>query len=118
LNLVLQRQWAELPRRWNVQSPDATGDGLSWALSPHEVSAALESPGIVHYTEGDKPWVADSTHPLRQLWLDALDQSAWSGLWSDSRPLYRRAGSRVKLAWRALSGGRAGLAATGIGPLP
>ena len=103
LNLVLQRRWAELSRRWNLQSADVTGDGLSWALWPHEVSCALESPGIMHFTEGDKPWFANSKHPLRQHWLDALDQSAWSGLWSDSRPLYRRAGSRAKLAWRALT---------------
>lgn len=114
LNLVLQRRWAELPRRWNVQSADVTGDGVAWALWPREVSSALESPGIIHFTEGDKPWFANSTHPLRQHWLDALEQSAWSGLWSDSKPLYRRAGSRVKLAWRALTAGRAGLAAAGI----
>jgi hypothetical protein len=69
-----------------------TGDGLAWALWPHEVSCALENPGIMPFTEG-KPWVANSTHPLRQHWLDALGQSAWSGLWSDRKPLYRRAGS-------------------------
>lgn len=118
LNMVLQHRWAALPRRWNVQSPDATGDGFSWALWPHEVSTALDNPGIVHFTEGDKPWLPNSAHPLRQYWLDALEQSAWSGLWSDRKPLYRRAGSRVKLAWRALTAGRAGLAAAGIGSLP
>jgi lipopolysaccharide biosynthesis glycosyltransferase len=102
LNVVLQGQWAGLAPRWNVQTADATGGGLSWALWPREVSHALEFPGIVHYTEGDKPWHANSAHPLRDYWLDALEQSAWSGSWSGMRPLYRRAGSRVKLAWRAL----------------
>jgi lipopolysaccharide biosynthesis glycosyltransferase len=103
LNLVLQRRWVELSRRWNLQSADVTGDGLSWALWPHDVSEALESPAIVHFTEGDKPWNVDSTHPLRQLWLDTLAQSGWSGLWSDSKPLYWRAGARAKHAWRALT---------------
>jgi lipopolysaccharide biosynthesis glycosyltransferase len=103
LNVVLQRQWSELPRRWNLQSADVTGRGLSWALWPHEVSRALEDPAIVHFTEGDKPWHADSAHPLRQQWLDAVEQSAWSGQWSSARPLYRRAGSRVRIAWRALT---------------
>jgi lipopolysaccharide biosynthesis glycosyltransferase len=103
LNLVLQSRWTELARRWNLQSADVTGDGLSWALWPDEVACALERPAIMHFSEGDKPWFAHSKHPLRQHWLDALGQSAWSGLWSDSRPLYRRAGSRAKLAWRALT---------------
>jgi lipopolysaccharide biosynthesis glycosyltransferase len=118
LNAALQGRWLELPRRWNLQTSDVAERGLAWALWADDVQGALADPAILHFTERDKPWHPGSAHPLRGRWYQALDDSAWSG-WrpgSALRPVHRRVGSRVKLAWRALTAGRAGLAPGGLTP--
>ncbi len=86
LNSVVGRRWVELPRRWNLQSPDALGGGLAWALWREDVELALRDPAVVHYTDRDKPWLAECQHPLAEHWYGALEATGWSG-W---RPRRRR----------------------------
>lgn len=107
LNTVLRGAWKELPRRWNLQTLDAAGGGLAWALWRDDVEAALADAAVVHYTDRVKPWHHASQHPLAGRWFDVLAGTAW-GDWqsvSKSRPMYRRIGSRTKLAWRVLAAG-------------
>ena len=106
LNAVLRRRWKELPRHWNLQTPDASGTGLAWALWPADVEQALKHTSVIHYTECDKPWHAGSRHPLADHCSSTLlDSTAWGG-WrppSGSRRLYRRIGSRMRRSLESLS---------------
>jgi lipopolysaccharide biosynthesis glycosyltransferase len=102
LNVVLGGHWKEVPRRWNLQTPDVEGRSLAWALWRDDLEEALRDPAVIHYSERDKPWDPGCGHPLKDLWFDALDKTDWSG-WRPSRPLYRRVASRTTRAWRVLT---------------
>jgi lipopolysaccharide biosynthesis glycosyltransferase len=109
LNVVLRDCWKELPRRWNLQTQDAQGTGLSWVLWREEVELALSDVAVIHYSEYVKPWHAASAHPLRDRWYAVLDQTSFSG-WRPShakRPLHQRVGSRARSAWQVLVTGSA-----------
>jgi lipopolysaccharide biosynthesis glycosyltransferase len=105
LNTVLEGQWLELPRRWNLQTQDLVGDSHAWALWPDDVAQAVASPAVVHLTGLDKPWKAGSTHPMTGQWLTWLDRTAWSG-WRptaprESRPeAWARSTVRSARSWR------------------
>lgn len=88
LNVVFNEQWHELPRRYNLQTPDLTGDTPAWALWRADVEAAISMPAIIHYTGRDKPWDYGTAHPRAVEWLEWLDRTAWSG-W---RPAPKRQG--------------------------
>lgn len=107
LNATLRGHWKELPRRWNLQTLDVEGTGLAWALWREDVEEALADPAVIHYTDRPKPWYAECRHPRRSLWYEVLAETAWGDWQPDgrSRPLYRRAGSRAKSAWRVLTAG-------------
>lgn len=107
LNAVLGGRWLELPRRWNLQTADAAGRGIAWALWRGDVEAALADPAVVHYSERIKPWhAAPQAHPLAPLWFDQLERTALSG-WAPEPPrkaFVRRAARRVQRAMRVLTG--------------
>jgi lipopolysaccharide biosynthesis glycosyltransferase len=105
LNVVIRGDWLELSRRWNLQTPDVTGDGLAWALWRDDVESALADPAVIHYTERDKPWHRGCGHPLASRWYEVLDDSDWRG-WQPRRsllPLHRRAAMKVKRVGRRLT---------------
>lgn len=102
LNVVLTGHLKELPRRWNLQTPDVEGRSLAWALWRDDLEEALRDPAVIHYTERSKPWDPACGHPLKNCWFDTLDETAWSG-WRPSRPLYRRVALRTKRAWQVLT---------------
>lgn len=85
LNTVLGGRWRELPRRWNLQTPELTGDSPGWALWRSEVEAAIADPAVIHYTGMDKPWHLASKHPRAEDWLHWLDRTAWAG-WRPTPP--------------------------------
>lgn len=85
LNLVARSRWRELPRRWNLQTADAEGRSLSWALWRNDVECALDDPAIIHYTESIKPWTGKDDHPFGALWFETLGRSSWAG-WQSTRP--------------------------------
>lgn len=91
LNTVLENRWHPLPRRWNVQSADVRGSSIAWALWTGEIRDAVSDPGIMHYTEGDKPWLATTRHPESARWFRSLNRTAWAG-WRPAemrRPFWR-----------------------------
>lgn len=102
LNVALEGRWVELDRRWNLQTPDAVGNGLAWALWTDAVAAALADPAVIHYTERDKPWHPDSRHPFAQRWYEALDETDWAGWRPRRSSLPRRVAGRAKRAGRLL----------------
>lgn len=79
LNTILENRWHQLPRRWNVQSADFRRSSIAWALWTDEIHDAINAPGIIHYTESAKPWLAGSEHPENDRWFNSLDQTSWSG---------------------------------------
>jgi lipopolysaccharide biosynthesis glycosyltransferase len=79
LNVAAHEHWVELPRRFNLQLGDVTGNSLNWALWPDEVAAAIADPALVHFNGHIKPWQAGSTHPLTHLWWEALERTPWQG---------------------------------------
>lgn len=79
LNRALEGRWLELPRRWNVQSVDADGSGVSWGLWPDDVTGATADPHIVHFTGRIKPWTSEEPGFGRAEWYAALDRTAWRG---------------------------------------
>lgn len=79
LNKVFEGAWTELPRRWNVQTADLQRDSFSWALAREEAQAAVERPGIVHFTSREKPWKPGGEHPASQQWFATLDVTDWRG---------------------------------------
>jgi lipopolysaccharide biosynthesis glycosyltransferase len=108
LNTVLAGAWKELPRRWNVQSPDLEGRALAWALWPDDVASAIANPGMIHFSERYKPWNPACNHPLMQRWFDVLDTTDWAG-WRPGGDLPRRAVARARRAWRVLTAAPAGV---------
>jgi lipopolysaccharide biosynthesis glycosyltransferase len=104
LNIVFEGRWAELERRWNLQTPDASGIGLAWALWRDDVEEAVADPAVIHYSERDKPWRSGSAHPLADRWYEALEESEWSG-WRPRRSLdlRRRAAAKARRAGRRLT---------------
>ena len=85
LNTVLAGKWFELDRRWNLQTPELTGNSLSWALWRADVETAEKNPALYHYNGWDKPWNYGSKHPRTAEWLAVLDRTSWSG-WRPSPP--------------------------------
>ncbi|MDJ0510908.1 MAG: glycosyltransferase family 8 protein [Crocosphaera sp.] len=84
LNFVLLRNWGELDPRWN-QIP-VVYNFESWQDSPYteeELSNVVNNPYVIHYGSKPKPWDYRCTHPLKSLWYDYLNQTAWSG-WKDT----------------------------------
>jgi lipopolysaccharide biosynthesis glycosyltransferase len=84
INLVAEGRWQEIPRRWNLQTADADGRGLAWALWRESVEAALDNPAIIHFNEREKPWNPGTAHPLAGAWFRFLDHMASSGWRSPS----------------------------------
>lgn len=66
--------------------------------SSDEVSDATSSPSIIHFTEGflNRPWVENSLHPLREVYVHYHELTQWAGV--PSRPDQRSLVTRF-LAW-------------------
>ncbi len=88
LNVILEGQWLELSRRWNLQTADVRGYSLAWAHWRQDVEDAIRDPSVIHFTERNKPWNAGSRHPLAEKWFEALDRTAWSGWRPRKAPEY------------------------------
>lgn len=95
LNLALQGRWKRLPLKWNQQS-DIYGvfrkslKGCSY--SREEFLDAMSSPAIVHYIGKQKPWLKNSFHPFKSLYLKYLAETPWA----DHRPEDDNLLSRMK----------------------
>ena len=69
--------------------------------SQEEVDSAITAPSIIHFTEGflNRPWVENSLHPLRDVYMHYHELTQWAGvpLRTDQRSLATRI-----LAWSFL----------------
>ena len=98
LNVVFAGQWKTIPARWNQGAHlfEFPNDTYS-PIDPQEFIEARDNPAIIHYTTEWKPWHYQNQHPRRDLFLQQLDKTAWSG-WRPERPSFRLADSWNRLA--------------------
>jgi lipopolysaccharide biosynthesis glycosyltransferase len=85
LNVVLAERWGQLDMRWNQGSQIFKYP--SWRKSPFDRATferLRDDPYIVHFTTQFKPWKAVCRHPLRGVFFEYLDRTAWAG-WRPSR---------------------------------
>lgn len=88
LNAVLAGDFRELDPRWNAQPRIVTTD------APDRVTATPEAPWIVHFASPSKPWKFECSHPLRALFFESLDRTAWAG-WRPRRTLRHTRAGRI-----------------------
>ncbi len=107
LNAVFAGRWLRLPPTWNLQgSHFIHRNNLAWTVEPtDELEAAYADPAIVHFSGLSKPWNPRCTHPYRDDWFAALQQTAWAG-WTPPRAILRRSVGRARRAIETLAGSR------------
>jgi lipopolysaccharide biosynthesis glycosyltransferase len=100
ISVVLAGQWQELAPEWN--QVHVLHLFASWQQSPYSQQQflnALDRPSIIHFTSRPKPWMPSRLHPQRQLFLQYLNRTAWSGWtedkWNHAEQLVRRSVRRV-----------------------
>jgi len=80
MNKLFENQWFNLGYFWNVThffyhedkfSPDYFG------LSKEEYRELRANPGILHFSSGSKPWIANSTHPMKGEYFKYLIGTPW-----------------------------------------
>jgi lipopolysaccharide biosynthesis glycosyltransferase len=89
LNVIFSENWKPLPSRWNQGAH--VFEYPSKSYSPVEVSEYLamrDDPALIHFTTEFKPWLYRPYHPLRELWYQTLDQTAWAS-WRPAMPEFR-----------------------------
>lgn len=109
LNVVLAGHIGVLDPRWNVYTALY---GSPCQLDDELHRAAVADPWILHFTQRPKPWQRGCVHPMRHVFLEALDHTAWAGwrptpvrsAFDTARRGWRKA--KVVSAWRAGSIGR------------
>jgi predicted TPR repeat methyltransferase len=79
LNVALYGKWKAIDHRWNQQQFIHRASLQHLPMSRQQFTAAKNHPYIIHFTTGDKPWLAACRHPDRQLFFQQLDKTAWSG---------------------------------------
>ena len=80
LNVALYGKWKVLDHRWNQQQFIHGTSLQHLPMNREQYTAAKNNPCIIHFTTGDKPWLAACRHPDRKLFFEQLDKTAWSGL--------------------------------------
>ena len=77
LNAVICGNWQQLHPRWNQQTKMFRLRSEETAFSEQELSEALHSPAIVHFTESSKPWHYMNEHPYRDEYFRVLQCTEW-----------------------------------------
>lgn len=101
INYVTEGRWLELPRRWNLQTADADGRGLAWALWREAVEEAVANPAIIHFNERAKPWAPGPPHPFATTWFQFRDRIEGNGWRAPVGPTFK-ALDRARSALSAL----------------
>jgi len=86
-NSILQNEWKPLPRVWNFFRH---GDEPEFSLDQYSDA------NIVHFASGMKPWVRNSRHPARELYLSYRKLTPFA-----DKPLMTEKGRRVGQALRS-----------------
>ncbi len=86
LNVVFAGHWEELPLRWNQGAHVFEYPNMEHSpLAQDEFHEMRENPAIIHFTTEWKPWHYRPFHPLRHMFFDYLDKTAWAG-WRPEKP--------------------------------
>lgn len=73
LNYVFRESKILLPIKYNVQEGALYERvNISWEYD-EQLEEALKSPGIIHYTTGQKPWNTGCKHPWKSEWYKYLE---------------------------------------------
>lgn len=78
LNITFNRSWQELPPRWNTQLGVYNSRQEKWTklgFKKDDLAVALRNPAIIHYINNSKPWLYQSTHPLKHLYWHYLQMT-------------------------------------------
>lgn len=88
LNVVFAGHWRPLPLAWNQGAHvfEFPGDDHS-PLDAAQFREARDNPAIIHFTTEWKPWHYRNHHPLRHLFFETLDRTAWRN-WRPERPSF------------------------------
>lgn len=81
LNYVLNGNWLSLDLSWNSQSAtySAYENKYSYLKTRQtELLNAIQSPKIIHFIGGIKPWHANCKHPLQNLFIEFSKYTPWS----------------------------------------
>ncbi|GBR20837.1 lipopolysaccharide biosynthesis protein [Asaia spathodeae NBRC 105894] len=76
LNISFVDDIIHLPLRWNVGSRIYGNNELDYAYSEADEKIAAENPAVIHFTGENKPWHADSTHPLKSIYLHYQERAS------------------------------------------
>lgn len=86
LNVVFSGDWGKLPGRWNQGAHVYQYPGPEHSPIPAEEFIEMrDEPAIVHFTTEWKPWQYNHFHPLREMFLEAMDQTEFGG-WRPQKP--------------------------------
>lgn len=85
LNAVLHGKWKAVGYRWNQQRYIHQAGMQDLPMNRDQYAVAKNRPCIIHFTTGDKPWLAGCRHPDRRLFFEQLDKTAWRG-WRPPEP--------------------------------
>lgn len=86
LNVVFSGNWGRLPARWNQGAHVFQYPGPEHSPIPaDEFIEMRDRPAIVHFTTEWKPWQYNHFHPLREMFLEAMDQTEFGG-WRPQKP--------------------------------
>jgi lipopolysaccharide biosynthesis glycosyltransferase len=79
-NVALGNEIHLIDKRWNLQAL-AFGRWFRHNLPAEhrDTAAARKSPGVIHYSTADKPWLFRSRARKRALYFRYLDRTAWRG---------------------------------------
>jgi lipopolysaccharide biosynthesis glycosyltransferase len=87
LNVVFSGNWGMLPARWNQGAQMYKIPGPEYSPIPLEEFLEMrDNPAVVHFTTEWKPWKYNDFHPLRNVFLEAMDRTEFGG-WRPEKPL-------------------------------
>lgn len=67
LNITFEKNIKRLHVKWNIQSRMFKYNELEYSYKEKELKEAMENPGIIHYSDSQKPWQLSSRHPVKYL---------------------------------------------------
>lgn len=81
LNIAFVNNIKVVPLRWNANARLYRLNDLEHSYSQKEAEEAAKNPGIIHYTDSNKPWDSVCEHPFKDLYLENRKKSGWDIGW-------------------------------------
>jgi lipopolysaccharide biosynthesis glycosyltransferase len=103
LNHVCKGSIKILPPEYNLMNPMFMYSvkrikrlfGMKTYYTQEEIDEAKKHPKVIHYTAEfyNRPWFANCTHPMKQMYLDYLAKSPWSG----NKPVFKELSKNCRI---------------------